>query len=225
MASKFCTNCGSEIPLDAKFCSRCGTAIAEDGTPEKPESASTSGLKSTKGRDIAIVVGILVVVAIGYFLLREPTQPPIPERQGAATDHPEVEGMDMEAAMSALSDLPEDYESLIDMGNKFMDEMNFPVAAECYKRALAIDGTSPNVRTDYGACLHGMGLPHRAKEEFQEVIEEHPNHAIAQFNLGIVYHDMQQLDSAKFYWQRYLQLDPDGPAATSAKHLLEQLNG
>jgi Tfp pilus assembly protein PilF len=106
-----------------------------------------------------------------------------------------------------------------------MDQRNFPLAAECYKRALAIDGTSLDVRVDYGACLHGMDLPLRAKDEFQMVLAENPLHAVANFNLGITYYTLNQIDSAQIYWKKYLAIDPNGNAAATARQLLQETGG
>jgi tetratricopeptide (TPR) repeat protein len=224
MNDRMCSACGSELPPDARFCPECGSPVEQTATKDTVAGKPEATRQSTKIRDIAIVIGVLVVVGVGYFIFRSPAQPPRPQAEGNVSGHPDVEGMDMGGAMQALSDLPTDYESLVNLGNKFMDEMNFPVAAECYKRALAIDGSSTNVRTDYGACLHGMGLPHRALEEFQTVLKQNPEHAIVQFNIGIVFHDLQELDSAKYYWQKYLELDPEGPAAPAARNLLSELD-
>ena len=132
-----------------------------------------------------------------------------PVRQ-TVSDHPDVEGMGAMAA--AFANLPTDYDGLVQMGNQTMDQGNYPMAAECYKRALAINGQSTDVRTDYGACLHGMGLADRAIAEFNKVLLEIPNHSVATYNLGIVYYNEKQYDSAKVYWNRYLELEPNGPA-------------
>jgi Tfp pilus assembly protein PilF len=106
-----------------------------------------------------------------------------------------------------------------------MDHGNYPVAAEAYRRALAIDSTSADVRTDYGACLHGMGMPDRAIEEFKRVLANDPKHSIAHFNLGIVFYQSQKPDSARYYWKKYLEIDPNGNAADAARNYLKEVGG
>lgn len=122
-----------------------------------------------------------------------------------------------------LANLPTDYPSLVQLGNELYDRQNFPMAAEVYRQALEIDGSSPDLRTDFGSCLHAMGLPHRALEEFRTVIGEHPEHAISRFNMGIVFHDLGQTDSARYYWEKYIAMDPGGTLAETAHKLLEEL--
>lgn len=163
------------------------------------------------------------MVTVGYLVFKRPATPP--QKPTEIESHSGREIGDMPQAMKALEDLPTDYEALVQTGNKLMDEGNYPVAAECYKRALVQREESVDVRVDYGACLHAMGLGHRAVEEFRRVLKEQPSHAVAHFNLGIVFHDMDQIDSARVYWQKYLSLEPNGRAAESARELLKQTGG
>jgi len=180
--------------------------------------------KPTGRRDLLIIAGVLLVVTAGYFAFKRPVS--VPSRPKAEIQsHSDMPMGDMTEAMGVLENLPTDYSSLVSLGNEFMDKRNYPVAAECYKRALALQGDSPDVRVDYGACLHGMGLPHRAIEEFRRVTGINPSHAIANFNLGIVYYDLNETDSARVYWRKYLTIDPDGQAAQAARDLLRETGG
>lgn len=218
MTNVTCSSCGVAIPGGAKFCPGCGMAV---------NTQKGGKVQSTALRDTLIVVGALLLVAVGFFAFRksEPKpEPPVQELSGNS-QHPPVTGADgMPSQMPQLANLPTDYAGLVEAGNHNMDAGDFALAAECYRRALAMDGSSTNVRTDYGACLHGMGLPQRALQEFQKVLAQEPMHTIAIFNSGVVFADMQQKDSARFYWNRYLQMDPQGSAAESAKKLIKDLD-
>ena len=223
MNQQRCTHCGHGVPPAAKFCPECGEPATLPGV-ESPHPKSSPQRTPTTRRDLLITGGILLVVTVGYFAFKQPTaipQKPSPEPQTHG-DMP-MEGMgDM---MKVLEDLPTDYKSLIALGNQHMDQHNYPLAAECYKRALAIEGGSLDVRVDYGACLHGMGLSHRAIEELRKVLQTDSAHAVAVFNLGIVFYDLKELDSAKIYWQKSLEIDPDGRSAEAARLLLKQVGG
>jgi len=177
---------------------------------------------SKVSKDTYIIVGVLLVVAVGYFFMNRPEK--AAEAEQINHSHPEVEGMN-QSAMTAMASLPTDYGALIQVGNQTMDEGNYPIAAEAYKRALAINGDSPDVRSDYGACLHGMGLEFRALEEFRTVLDDYPDHPIATFNMGIVYYNEQKLDSAKVYWEKYLTLEPESQMANTVKQYLQQIGG
>lgn len=234
MSDKFCPQCGATVVGGAKFCSECGTPVGAGvskpgGKKEAPKSSM---------RDLLIVVGVLAVVAVGYFLIAEkPETPPRPQQQQQTQQ--QSQGMqdvdphaDENLSMAMLDSLPKDYQSLVqtayhyhDMASQSRNTQQFAIAAEIYKRALAIDSSDPNVRVDYGAVLHGMGLPQRSVEEFGKVLKTSPRHGIANFNMGIVHHDIGNSDSAKFYFKRYLEYEPNGPAAQSAQAFLKELGG
>jgi len=220
MANKICSSCKKEIPAGANFCASCGAKVSGGNTTS---IHSTSG--KSHGKEILIVVGVLIAIGVGYFLMRDKPNPAATQETTKISGHEAVEGADMSSAMSMLGNLPTDFDALVGMGNQFMDEGNFPVGAECYKRALDIKPESPDVRVDYGACLHGMGLPKRALEEFHTVIDNYPDHNIVHYNMGIVYNELKQTDSAVYYWKKYLELDPNGMAASSAAQFLKQFGG
>lgn len=177
--------------------------------------------ESMNKRDISIIVAVLIVVIAGYFIIVYPDKAGLTE---AAQPQSAGRTMAMTSAMPVIEGLPEDYQGLVQSGNTFMDQGNYPMAAECYRRSLELEDVD-DVRVDHGACLNAMGLPDRAIEEFQIVLGHNPNHAIAIFNLGIVYYGNSQPDSADVYFKRYLQIEPDGPAAPTARNLLKEMRG
>ncbi len=173
--------------------------------------------KSTMRRDSLILGGLAVIVIAVYLVAAAPfgAEPEtMSNEQATPASHDE--------AMQGMEGFPATYEALVPMGNGLMDQGNFPMAAECYRRALALQ-EDENVRVDFGACLHGMGLALRAIEEFRAVLDKNPRHGIAHFNLGIVYSTQQQADSARYYFEKYLEIEPQGSAAASAKELLQTL--
>ncbi len=224
-----CPHCSQAIDARAKYCPDCGNKIPETlRSPRQAEKAQVAP-KSTALRDLIVIASVLAVVAAGYFLLKEKPLPPRPPESNmnnmSQDGHPDVPGVESGMSSKELEALPKDYGSLVMAGNNKMDSGNFPVAAECYRRALAIDGRSGDVRSDYAACLHGMGLPNRAIEEFKTVLKDDPRHTIAHFNLGIVFSEIKQVDSARAYFKEYLQLDPKGAAAEAAQKFLMDLGG
>jgi tetratricopeptide (TPR) repeat protein len=211
MNAKHCENCGKAVGPEAKFCSGCGAPI---GGGVRKAAAQPTG--STGTRDLMILIGVVAIVILGYFLLREtPDDHQKAASAGAPPNH--------EESAQVLANLPDDYGTLVQIGNQFMDQQNFPLAAEIYRRALAIDGSSPNLRTDFGACLHSMGLDDRALIEFRQVVTDHPDHAISRFNMGIVFNGIGQPDSAAYYWRKFVEMAPDSPMAEAAQNFLNQL--
>ena len=219
-----CQNCGHSLPPRLKFCPECGAPVESSESSSAKEHVTRQANKPTGRRDLLIIASVLLVVTAGYFAFKRPVSVP-PRTKAEIQSHSDMPMGDMTKAMGVLENLPTDYNSLVSLGNEFMDERNYPVAAECYKRALALEGDSPDARVDYGACLHGMGLPHRAIDEIRRVTDINPSHAIANFNLGIVYYDLNETDSARVYWQKYLTIDSNGQAAQAARDLLRETGG
>ncbi|MDH3891790.1 MAG: tetratricopeptide repeat protein [candidate division Zixibacteria bacterium] len=184
---------------------------------------STHKAGSTAMKDSLTIGGVLLVIVIAYFAyqMSQATDQHVHNQEAF---HPELSGGNMDQAMASMANLPEDHETLVMMGNQHMDQQKFAMAAELYKRALAKKEVN-DVRVDFGACLNGMNLPLRAIQEFQTVLAVDPTHGIATFNVGIVYSSQQQPDSARVYFQRYLELDPHGPAAATARAQLQRLGG
>jgi tetratricopeptide (TPR) repeat protein len=209
MKDSFCPKCGQAAELSARFCSACGSPIERNGKTAAA-SSKRSGL-----RDVLIIGGLIVAVGVAFLYFYESPVKPAPRTEVPAGH----EGM----SSAMLENLPTEYGPLVKAGNDFMDQQNFPLAAELYRRALAIDSTSPDVRTDFGACLHGMGLVHRAIEEFHRVISEHPEHGIANFNLGVVYFGNGENDSALYYLEKYVKGNPEGTPADMAREYLKQI--
>jgi hypothetical protein len=211
MSENKCPKCGNPYRKGARFCPECGNKL---GRTTVSHGGSEARAARFFKRDFFTIFGLIVVVAAGYLILHE--SPVTARNQSSMT--PDHEGGPMD-----LDNLPTDFESLVSLGNRSMDQQNYAMAAEMYRRALEIDPASPNVRTDFGACLHSMGLPERAMDEFRTVIAENPEHPISHFNLGIVFYGQGMNDSARYYWERYLELDPQGVPAEAARGYLKEL--
>jgi len=211
VTQKCCVECGQVLSAEDKFCSGCGHPVGNGSNREVNQLSAGGNWR----RDGIIIAGIVIVVVTGYMFLREtPSQP-----ESAAITSP----LGHEDMGAALANIPVDYAGLVEEGNHYMDAGDFPLAAEMYRRALEIDGHSPDVRTDFGACLHSMGLPERALDEFRTVYEEHPEHTIVRFNMGIVHYGQGRLDSARQYWEEFLQVSPDSGPAETARAYLEEM--
>ena len=213
-----CKSCRIEIDSTAKFCPECGsrqenlTHDQPDGKPDKPPKD-----KAARFREMYIAVGVVALITLAFFVIVEPEPIPEPSQQQQMTGHG-PEGMEMTFPI-----LPEDLGGLVTVGDNYMDEGNYPLAAECYKRALEIDSASVNIRSDFGSCLYGMGLGDRALEEFHKVLAIDRSHGIALFNLGVVFSGQGLNDSAKFYMGEYLKLETEGEAADRARKLINEM--
>ena len=81
---------------------------------------------------------------------------------------------------------PNDLAALVQLANMEYDAQKFDKAGALYVRALALDPTNPDVRTDYATALHRGGRDLDALKQLDLVLRERPEFHAAVFNRGVV---------------------------------------
>lgn len=116
---------------------------------------------------------------------------------------------ELAALKQAIEKDPHDVSALGRLGNLYMDAGMYDKAAEYYRDALEVEPGNPDLRTDLGTCLRGMGRVSDALREFQESVSRDPKHWKGWFNIGIVYlYDLDQYQKAEEAFGRALALNP-----------------
>lgn len=88
--------------------------------------------------------------------------------------------------LAALKADPNNYDTLVHLGNLYYDHQIFPEAIEYYARALVIRPGEVNVRTDMGTAFWYSGFPEKAVAEYEKSLAVDPQHANTLFNMGVV---------------------------------------
>ncbi len=116
---------------------------------------------------------------------------------------------ELEALKQAVEANPQDVVALTRLGNLYMDAAMFERAVDFYGKALAVDATLVDVRTDMGTCLRRLGRPEDALKEFRASTDQDPNHWKSWFNIGVVcLYDLGRYDDAEAAFERVLELNP-----------------
>ncbi len=114
--------------------------------------------------------------------------------------------------LEAVNKDPNDYGSLVRLGDMYYDVKQFPNAIQFYERALALQPGSPDVRTDLGTAYWYSGNTDKAIAELQTSLKYKPGHAQALFNLGWVrWQGKQDPKGAAEAWQQLLKDNPNYP--------------
>ncbi len=210
MSDKKCLKCGKQIKTDDKFCPSCG----------QPVGQKAGQVKESRG-DHYIILGILaavVLIYVGYlaFSPDETTQQSIPQAQQQPARMP----VDIE---TFVENLPEEFSSLVSMGNALMDQGQFELAIECYSRAVEQKPEDTDVRVDLGTCQHSIGQSLEAVENFKKTLEYDPHHTVAKFNLGIVYYALQDDNQAVEWLTKLLSENPPQDMKDRAQQLIKQI--
>lgn len=190
--------------------------------------ASQSGTKSASGGAwtgrqayLLAAVCLLLGVALGY--LFRGSASPAPAQAASSegnVDHqqppnPNAQAMLAQAAaplLEALNQDPNDYDSLVKLGNLYYDEQKFTGAIEYYQRALALHPENPDVRTDMGTAYWYSGNAEKAIAAMETSLKYRPEHPQTLFNLGWVrWQGKADPKGAIEAWQRLLKSNPDYP--------------
>jgi cytochrome c-type biogenesis protein CcmH/NrfG len=169
---------------------------------------------------------LVLGVALGY-LFRGSASPAAAQAAPSTTattqqgtDPHQQQSADVQAALTqaaaplleAVNRNPNDYESLVKLGNVFYDGQQFPNAIQYYERALALHPENPDVRTDMGTAYWYTGNADKAVAAMETSLKYRPGHPQTLFNLGWVrWQGKSDAKGAVEAWQQLLKSNPDYP--------------
>jgi hypothetical protein len=119
---------------------------------------------------------------------------------------------------------PKDLAALVTLGNMEFDARKFDTADALYARALTLDPTNPDVRTDDAVALHQTGHDLAALAQLERVLRERHDFPAAVFNRGVVLQAIGRGTDARAAFTHYLAIaGPNDPRAAAARAALEEL--
>jgi cytochrome c-type biogenesis protein CcmH/NrfG len=196
-------------------------------TRNEPSSSRTNSTWTGTQAYTLAACCLLLGVALGY-LFRGSAAPNVQaaavstagSQQGQSGSQPQPSDAQRQAMLTqaaaplieAINKDPNDFDSLVKLGNLFYDGQQFPIAIQYYERALNIHPENPDVRTDMGTAYFYNGNADRAISELQTSLKYRPGHAQALFNLGWVrWQGKQDPTGASAAWQQLLKENPNYP--------------
>jgi len=129
--------------------------------------------------------------------------------------------MDKEALKARLAGFS--HQELLEIANQHLDQARaasdsedpeasarrFTIAVAAYEKALELQPEDPDVLTDLGIALRGLGDAEGAVQRFREAAKLDPKHVQSRFNLGLVLlHDLGRKEEAAASWEEYLEVAP-----------------
>ncbi len=189
----------------------------------KPSQTTDSTWSSTQAYLLAAFC-LVLGVGLGY-LFRGSAAPAAAQASVATTQQASAMGQasqeaEMQAAigqataplLEALNKDPNDYDSLVKLGNVYYDAKQFPNAIAYYERALAIHPENPDVRTDMATAYWYSGNADKAIEAMQVSLKYRPGHPQTLFNLGWVkWQGKGDPKGAVEAWETLLKANPNYP--------------
>ncbi|MEA2417205.1 MAG: hypothetical protein QOI58_3862 [Thermoanaerobaculia bacterium] len=128
-----------------------------------------------------------------------------------ATGNPMGTVMQQLAALkAAVAKNPNDADSLVQLGDMYMQAAKFPQAAEYLQRALAVKDDAA-VRMDLGICYKQTNQPEKALAEFQRSAAMAPDQWQPLFNEAIALLDLRRMNEARVVAAKLQKMRPDDP--------------
>jgi len=137
--------------------------------------------------------------------------------------HPPV---DVDTAVRMVQDEmaqnPKDPKPPLGLANFLYDQKRYAQSIEWYQKALALDPSNVDARTDMGTAYFNSGNPDEALAAYRKSLEIDPHHAQTMFNLIIVEMEgKHDLAAARKAWARLHQQDPTYKGLDDLKQKLD----
>lgn len=192
-------------------------------SPSTTSRTGSAGAWTGTQAYLLAVFCLLLGVALGY-LFRGSASPAAATttnaQPGGDSRQPAPASADVQAALAqaaaplldAINRNPNDYDSLVKLGDVFYDGQQYPNAIQYYERALAIHPENPDVRTDMGTAYWYTGDADKAIAAMQTSLKYRPGHPQTLFNLGWVrWQGKADPKGAISAWEQLLKANPDYP--------------
>lgn len=125
--------------------------------------------------------------------------------------------------IEALRQTPNDFDTLVKLGNLYYDGQAYPEAIGYYEKALKVRPDAVEVRTDMGTAYWYSGNADRALAEFDRSLTLRPGHAPTLFNVGIVrWQGKNDSNGAIAAWEELLRKNPGYPERGKVESMMAQ---
>lgn len=203
-----------------------------------PRVKTEAGWTSTQAYLLAAFC-LLLGVALGY-LFRGSASPADDTTSTATANSGVPQGMPSQPQLSpeqqkqmiataaapllqTLKSNPNDFATLVKIGNVYYDGQQFPEAIQYYERALKVRPENADVRTDLGTALWYTGDADKAIAEFQKSLKYRPGHPETLFNLGVVrWQGKMDPQGAVQAWEELLKQNPNYPQRQQVLQFIEK---
>ena len=191
--------------------------------PSQSESSGTPVAWTSLQAYLLAAFSLLLGVALGY-LFRGSASSAAQAAPAAVTQQDSTfqrgQQADAQAALAqtaaplleAVNKNPNDFDSLVKLGNVYYDGQQYPSAIQYYEKALAIHPENPDVRTDMGTAYWYTGKADKAIEEMETSLKYQAGHPQSLFNLGWVrWQGKGDAKGAVDAWEKLLKANPSYP--------------
>lgn len=117
----------------------------------------------------------------------------------------------------------EDFDTLMAQADRLREREKTDQAIELYGRASDLEPDRAEPYAGRGLALLDMGQGPQAEASFEQALRLNPKYAVAVMGLAEAYKFVGKKEKAIEYYQRYLELQPNGPEAPAARNAIARL--
>jgi tetratricopeptide (TPR) repeat protein/ribosomal protein L40E len=238
-----CEICGFENDSKNKYCVSCGSILAGEVVekvkeekkieieverkpsvePPKKEKVKERKKKIRFSFDQAfyIVLAVVFVGLIAYGVIKKEKNKPEAHVHQNLESNSQIMA-EIDKLRDKVKSNPDDMASTLRLANLLHDVHIFDQAIDYYRRYLAKNESDPDARVDMAICLFELGKADEAIAEMEKALTYSPNHQLALYNLGIVHLTLGNLEKAREYFNRCIDVNPSAEVSQKAKRILEQ---
>lgn len=102
---------------------------------------------------------------------------------------------------------------------------NLEAADAAAKKAVELDGNSPQAQYQLGLVESARGNQALAATAFAKAAELDPQMAYAHYEAGMAFYKAKKVDRMAVYFENFLKLAPDAPEAPAVKSIMKTVRG
>jgi TolA-binding protein len=188
---------------------------------------TSNGKKSLTNVQISIIAGTIVIAVFAVLLASGVFESDTGNNlvnEGGANTESKIDLTHLQEINKLEKVINSDTTNLsnvLDLAHRLNDSGFYEKAIGYYQMYLRHNPKNPDVQIDLGVCYFELKKYEKAKEEMLKGIKIDPKHQIGLFNLGVVNLAEGNLDSAKYWWKKTLDINENSEIAKKAKQLLE----
>jgi tetratricopeptide (TPR) repeat protein len=116
-----------------------------------------------------------------------------------------------------------DFDYYMTQGNRLRERERSEAALEAYGEAAELEPDRAEPYSGRGMAYLDLGDTHQAETEFKQALKINANYGEAIIGLAETYRSQGKKAEAIRYYERYLEILPNGPEASVARSAIERL--
>ncbi|MCZ7665018.1 MAG: tetratricopeptide repeat protein [Thermoleophilia bacterium] len=163
------------------------------------------------------------------------TAPPIPSDATVPEGHPDISDSDTGSAGASVEEFvksaedaydanPKDMQTLLTLGDAYLQAGRTDDAKKIFDEALTVDGSSSEAKAGRAMADFVGGDAAGAQGSLEALVQEDPKSQVALYDLAVVYFSGNEREKAQETWQKVVDIDPATDLGNMAQQFLDLMS-